>query len=272
MQNWNDLIYCLALAEHKTISGAAKALRSNPTTVSRHVQNVSEAYKRSIFVKNGQQWQPTDFGEKLVDIAKTVKTNIEAVQAETPMTASGKIRIYCDLLVMQTYQSFNWNTLLAENPSVDLELSANPSSLAFGEVDISFTSLMPTEGRIIRKKIAETQLAVYCAKTYVDNLTGWVALTEQVGHRPDESFLKDYFEAGPRMSVQCFELAQQIVRELPYMALLPCSVADQQKELCIVSNSPSQSVSIWASYHESRRNDPLIRNFFKHLEQSRPAT
>jgi len=62
MQNWNDLIYCLALAEYKTMGKAAKVLRTNATTVSRHINSLSETYQQPIFIKDGQEWRPTKFG------------------------------------------------------------------------------------------------------------------------------------------------------------------------------------------------------------------
>ena len=62
MNNWNDLIYCLVLAEYKTMSAAAKALRTNATTVSRDVNNLSEVYQNPIFIKDGQEWHPTELG------------------------------------------------------------------------------------------------------------------------------------------------------------------------------------------------------------------
>lgn len=42
MQNWDDLKYCLALDEFRTMTAAAKALGTNTATVSRRIERLTE--------------------------------------------------------------------------------------------------------------------------------------------------------------------------------------------------------------------------------------
>jgi len=71
------------------MSKAAKALRTNATTVSRHINNLAETYQKPIFVKNGQEWTPTEFGQQLVEIAKNTKTNIDEIETDTSTVPAG---------------------------------------------------------------------------------------------------------------------------------------------------------------------------------------
>jgi len=201
MQNWNDLIYCLALAEYKTMGKAAKVLRTNATTVSRHINSLSETYQQPIFIKDGQEWRPTKFGLRLVEIAQNIKADVDKVQANAAVHLEGNLRVHCELRQMQSFLFQNWRSLLRKEPNLNLHLTYTPASLAYGEVDISFTCEAPTEGRLVRKKVTTTEYAV--------------------AHHGD---------------------------------------------LCEVPNSPVIVDTVWASFHESRRNDPLIRSVFNWLE------
>lgn len=266
MHNWNDLIYCLALAEYKTMSAAAKALRTNATTVSRHVNNLSEIYQNPIFIKDGQEWRPTELGQQLVEIAKKTKIDIDEIDADTLSLPTGKLRIYCELRVMQAFFSRHWRSALRADPKINIHLSMNPSSLAFGEVDLSFTCEAPTEGRLIRKKVATTEYAVFASKAHVSNLEGWIELIDVPGQIIDQSFLRDQFDAAPRISLQGLNMALRAIQELPYIAMLPRPLANQFDDLCEIPNSPVFIDSVWVSFHESRKNDPLIKSVFKWLD------
>ena len=172
MQNWNGLIYCLALAEYRTMGKTAKALRTNATTVSRHIQNVSDKYNQPIFLKDGQEWHPTAFGAQLVEIAQGVKADIDSIQTDAAIIEEGTLRVYCEIRLMQGFLSPYWSGLLLEKQDVNLHLTLIPSSLAYGEVDLAFTSNEPTEVQLVRKKITRTEYAVFARTEFMPNLQG----------------------------------------------------------------------------------------------------
>ena len=50
VQNWDDLKYCLALDEFRTMTAAAKALGTNTATVSRHLERLTEEAGQPLFI------------------------------------------------------------------------------------------------------------------------------------------------------------------------------------------------------------------------------
>jgi len=148
------------------------------------------------------------------------------------------LRVHCELRQMQSFLFQNWRSLLRKEPNLNLHLTYTPASLAYGEVDISFTCEAPTEGRLVRKKVTTTEYAV----------------------------LQATFDEPPRMTLPGLNLSMQAIQELPYIAMLPRSLAAHHGDLCEVPNSPVIVDTVWASFHESRRNDPLIRSVFNWLE------
>ena len=128
------------------MSAAAKALRANATTVSRHVNNLSEVYQNPFFIKDGQEWHPTELGQQLVVIAQKTKINIDEIEADTSSLPTGTLKIYCELRVMQAFFSRHWRSALRADPKINIHLSMNPSSLAFGEVAFLSPAKPPPKG------------------------------------------------------------------------------------------------------------------------------
>lgn len=167
---------------------------------------------------------------------------------------------------MQGFLAPYWSGLLLEKQDVNLHLTLIPSSLAYGEVDLAFTSNEPTEGRLVRKKITRTEYAIFARTEFMPNLQGWIELVDQTGNSLDQSFLQNHFDRPARLALQGLNTALNTIQELPYMAMLPRSLASQHAELSEVPNSPTIYDDVWVSIHESRRNDPLIRIIFNWLD------
>ena len=89
-------------------------------------------------------------------------------------------------------------------------------------------------------------------------MEGWIEQIGVLGQIIDQSFLRDQFEAAPRISLQGLNMALRAIRELPYIAMLPRPLANKSVDLCELPNSPVFIDSVWVSFHESRKNDSLI--------------
>jgi len=265
MQNWNDLIYCFALAEYGPMGKAAKALRTNATTVSRHIQSVSERYNQPIFTKEGQEWRPTAFGEKLVEIEQGIKEDIDSIEPNVATNAQGTLRVFCEIRLMQGFLAPHWPALLNQNPDINLHPTLTPASLAYGEVDMAFTCTEPTERRLVRKRITRTEYGIFARTDFLSNLQGWVELVDDAGGKMDQSYLQNHFDQPARLALQGLNTALKTIQELPYMAMLPRSLAADHPELSEVPNSPVSYDEVWLSIHDSRRNDQLIRSIFNWL-------
>ena len=74
--NWDDLRYFLAVAEEGSLSAAARILRVNPATVSRHVDALEERLSVRLFDRRQDGYGLTQAGEKLLDRARTIETEM----------------------------------------------------------------------------------------------------------------------------------------------------------------------------------------------------
>ena len=71
--NWNDLRYFLILAEEGSLSGAARRLRKEHTTVARRIEALEEAVGTKLFDRLPRGWQLTAAGQNLVPVAERVE-------------------------------------------------------------------------------------------------------------------------------------------------------------------------------------------------------
>jgi len=76
MLNWDDLKFCLALDRHGSMINAGKSLHANVATVSRRLERVTKDFGETLFVRNGQEWQPTPAGVKVTKLAREIETRL----------------------------------------------------------------------------------------------------------------------------------------------------------------------------------------------------
>ncbi len=79
------------------------------------------------------------FSQELVEITQGIKEDIDSIEPNVATNAQGKLRVFCEIRVMQGFLAPHWSALLSQNPDINLHLTLTPASLAYGEVDMAFT-------------------------------------------------------------------------------------------------------------------------------------
>lgn len=267
MRNWDDLKFCLALSRHKTMNTAARALDTNPATVSRRIQRVSDDYNQPLFTKDGSEWCTTELGEEVVQLAETLEESMGILDDYSrPEDTNGTIRISCSLQVLQSNLNTNWGPFLLENPSLNISFSLAHLSLAYGEVDMTVTTRRPEEGRILRKKVGELKFHAYCNEKYENELTGWIQLVSQQDDMIDQSQLENLFNAPARLKLEGLNLGYKTIRNAPFAIFLPTMYVQHTDYLVMLPNIDPIVQEIWVSYHYTRKGDPWIRKLIDRIE------
>ena len=93
--NWNDLRYFLVLAEENSLSGAARRLRKEHTTVARRIEALEGDLGTKLFDRLPRGWQLTSAGRNLVPVAERVEEEALTFerQAKGDEAAHGVVRI-----------------------------------------------------------------------------------------------------------------------------------------------------------------------------------
>ena len=163
MENWDDMRVFLAVARAEGLTGAARQLKMDPSTVGRRVARLEQGMGATLFVKSPLGYALTDLGERLRDKAIEAERHLRQAQDEGQggsEALTGQIRIgapdgAANFLLPQVCAAIQ-----AKNPDLEVQILALPRivNLSRREADMAIAVSPPTTGRLTARKITDYQL------------------------------------------------------------------------------------------------------------------
>ncbi len=208
--NWDDLRLFLAVARHRSLTGAGREVRLDPATMGRRVARLELELGLQLFRKSPRGYELTEAGARLQARAEAAEAAIRAagagVQADDLARLSGQVRIgapdgCANFVLPQVCKA-----LAEAHPDLDLQIVALPRvfNLTRGEADLAIGVSSPDSGRLLVKKITDYKLHLAADGDYLDAHPPLSALKDLRGHRvvgyiPDMIFDRelDYLSALP---------------------------------------------------------------------------
>ena len=269
MRNWDDLKYCLALYNHGTMSDAAKVLGSNVATVSRRLHRLSEEIGETLFIKEGNRWAATEAGVEFARIAEQFQNRIGHSGASQRSSDIVLIRLSCAMQIMQCGLVDGIVNFLTEHPSTRLRLETRKRSLALNECDLRMGFEEPNEGRIVRRFMTRMEIVPVCWQGHRDRIEGWIDVAYADDDTSISEALAHHFDAPAKIEIEGLNLTKLILTSNPLVAAVPYVFLERSQGFVEYPMARRVgSLSVWLSYHESRRRDPAVRLAVEFLEQA----
>ncbi|MCJ7871934.1 LysR family transcriptional regulator [Marinovum sp. 2_MG-2023] len=172
MQSWDDIRVFLAVARHESLSAAGRVLRIDPATVGRRITRLEQDMGQPLFGKSPQGYALTDAGQRLLPHAERAE---QATQGAAEALAgeagrlSGQIRIGAPDGCANFLLPRVCATIARDNPDLEIQILSQPRvvNLSKREADLAISVSPPTAGRLTVQKIADYQLHVAAAETYL---------------------------------------------------------------------------------------------------------
>ncbi len=267
MLDWNDLQYVIALQEAGTMKRAAELLKTDPTTVSRHIKRLSKSLGVSLFVmQKGGKWIMTPEGENLFNLASEFNQRIETIKL-FGLTAGAQrtVRITSIEFLLVNYLATDLATAAQRFPKTNIELVGSDKrlSLAYGEADIALRFGRPQEGNLIASKIAEVTFQIWSPEGFDGN--EWVGLHSDLDWTPEMRYARAFFNRPPIVRVTSYSAARNAADSLQVATVGPSSVMAFSETLVPYTKTGPMTRDVWSVIHESRRHD-------QHLAQVRDWT
>lgn len=176
--DWDDLRYFLALARAKTVRGAGAALGVSHATVSRRVEALEERLGARLFERSASGFGLTEAGEAALATAAALEAGVAELERgvlgvdgrlEGPVRITTWDAAVADLVLPAL------SALIAENPGITLELSADPRpvNLNLREADIALRVLAagasPPE-HLLGRRLTPMAMASYVGRDHADRL------------------------------------------------------------------------------------------------------
>lgn len=173
MLEWDDLRHFLAIARHRTLSGAARALGVQQSTMGRRLEALEARVGAKLLQKTPAGFVLTEVGEAILGNVERIESEsliVERVITGKDMRLEGSIR----LTAVENFTVRLLTPILAKfqekYPGITLELVTDTRllSLTKREADVAVRFARFTQQDLAVRKVAEVAFGVYASRAYLE--------------------------------------------------------------------------------------------------------
>jgi DNA-binding transcriptional LysR family regulator len=284
--DWSHLQTFLAVAEHGTLSAAARATGGSQPTMGRHIGALEEQLGVRLFDRAAHGLSLTPTGADLAEHARSMA----AAANRLSLTASGRseriggtIRITASEIVSTYILPGILTRLRRAEPDIEIELVASDRSenLLQREADIAIRMYRPTQADVFTKKVGELQLAMFASRDYLA-ARGVPASLEDlrhhdiVGYDRSELMLRGFAEAGHQVDRHFFAFRCDNQIGCWRMVVAGFGIGINQLEIGLVEplvqqieiGTPLPTLPIWLTAHSELKTSRRVRRVFDFLAEA----
>ena len=273
--NWSDFRIILALAKGGSVTGAAKLLGIDASTVSRRLATAEDVFGAPLIIRGGGKFQFTAEGRAVLDAAEDMDAKISATTTsvrsmrETPV---GTVRIACVQTAVHLLHPLV-RDMTDAIPGLHIELMSSLASvdLAKGDADIAVRTIVPTDPGLVIAHSFTWGSCLYASPHYLSTFgrpeTPEELSTHQLvryGSAMVRSRAFGYIEQfakpdQPTTRVENTDSARMIIEQGGGIGALFCFVGDACATIERVFPEPFDQMECWVLYHESARGSAKVR-------------
>jgi DNA-binding transcriptional LysR family regulator len=274
-QNWDDFRYFLAVARTGTLSAAAEQLRTEHTTVARHICSLEQELSSRLFHKSHHGYGLTQAGERLLAAAKTIESAfVSAKAAGQTRVVAGTVRVGAPDGFGSVFLAPRMHVLTHRHPELEIEILtiARRFSLSNREADIVIGLSAPTQMRVVSRRLTDFRFFVYASRTYLEQAKPIVGPKDFSGH-PFIGFVEDLLvapelnylgsiSADLKTRIRSTNLLTQLHATLGGggLCILPALVASSYPMLvAVLPELISITLSLHMHVHEDNRKAAHVR-------------
>jgi DNA-binding transcriptional LysR family regulator len=185
-ESWDRFRYFLAVARTGTLLAAATQLRTEHTTVSRHIRILEDELKTQLFHRSNQGYELTEAGRRLLLTAEVVESAVVSARAAAvgEQRIAGTVRVGAPDGFGTVFLAPRLGALARLHPLLDLEIFATPRlfSLSKREADIVIGLSVPEQVRVVSWRLTDYRLFVYGSRAYLDAALPIFAVEDMKSH------------------------------------------------------------------------------------------
>jgi DNA-binding transcriptional LysR family regulator len=172
LPEWTDLRFFLELARAGTLSGAARRLNVEHTTVARRLQRLEKDLKKPLFDRRREGYELTEAGQALMPHAEAMESALVAAAellGSTPTEAHGVVRVGAPEVFGSRVVAPHIAPLLDAHPDLRIDLLLLPryANLANREADLGVMLEPPESGRYVVTRLTEVRYYLFATPEYL---------------------------------------------------------------------------------------------------------
>lgn len=272
---WDDLRIFLAVAREGSISGAAKRMGVEHSTVSRRMKALETQIGARLIERKKAGYELTEAGEELKIAA--AKMEIEALEIEGVLNGqenriAGELRVsainnMASSVLMPIFASFS-----RKYPDIALHVQVSNKfvRLAEREADIAIRLTNTPLDTLVGTKLTNVASAIYGERSYVNTLQKNQAVPKWLGVECCAFHQSWTSAACPEHDHSFFVddtlLTLAALREGLGLAYLPCFMGDRENGLeRYHAPRPIHDLGLWLLYHPDLRRTKRVTAFRQHM-------
>ena len=273
----------LAVLNHGSLSGAARALGVAQPTIGRHVAGLEKSLGLALFTRSQTGFVPTEAGQSLRMYAESLQSTVAALEraaASQGSGVSGSVRITASDVIGVEVLPPIVARLREQHPdlAVELALTDRVQDLVRREADIAVRMIRPRQELLVARRVGQIALGLHAHQNYLSRRgtpknVADLANHALIGFDETTAFIRD---AGKNFSAWRREaFSMRTDNSLAQLALIRsaagigvCQAAIAHRDGQIVRILPKQvalSLEIWITMHKDLRNSPRCRVAFDAL-------
>lgn len=283
--DWDHHRAFLAVLDHASLSGAARALGTAQPTIRRRIEALEQALGVVLFTRSPVGLHATDAALALAEPARamahaagafvrTASTRSDGIAGTVRVTASQVIAIEVLPPIIARLRRSHPGITIALSPSNRVE------DVLRREADIAVRMTRPEQGALVARAIGAIPLGVHAHRDYLARAGTPASLAglrdhAVIGVESDSPILRALQSRGFPTDMRTFALLSD--DDLAHLAAIRtaigigvCQVPLAAREAAVVHLFADQfryDLDTWVVTHEDLRNDPAVRAVFDALAQ-----
>lgn len=270
--DWDDIRYCLAVAEAGSVTAAANYLGVNHTTVSRRISSMEKNLGVALFARSTTGWVLNPIAEIILPAAERMQEEVFSIKRHVKADSQdlqGTLKVTAVDICIQTILLPALRSFSQQYPEVTIDLIAahEQLDLAIHDADIAFRITDTPPPNVLGKRIAQMAFAVYATEAVYEQ---YLQAPDSVGGitwlgdgRSTPLWLHKSFP-GNRVSYRAnsVNVMFDLAKEGMGFAQLPCGLADPEPCLRrIPASYVDPGHGLWILSHVDLRTTARVRIF-----------
>lgn len=279
MLNWNDFEILVAIREAKTLSGAARQLGLNQSTVSRILKRMEADLSMQIFSNASGAYEITPEGTPYLLVGKEMEKALAILkQSASPNTARGTVRL-TTIEALVGFLLRHISSFHREFPHVTVELNGSNQNVNLPQRRFHAALRLGRETKaktMLMRKIGDIGISAYRRRNDTKASMDWIGYEGSLSGIPEEKWLRSRTKkTKQRLNVSSYVTMEEAIEQGLGKGLIPQFMGDENPLLQRSSGSkPLLSREIWFISHPDSRKDLAMNCFsewlFKLFKEERP--
>jgi DNA-binding transcriptional LysR family regulator len=277
---WDEFRLVKAIADTRSLQGAADLLGVNHSTVFRRLAELEEKAGSPLFERHRSGYQLTPTGEAMANVATRIDSDVSDFMrklAGQDLRPRGEIRVTTNDTLMLYLMIPVLALFRREYPDirVDIIMSNQALNLSKRDADIAIRATDSPPDNLTGRRVSDLVWAIYGRRSdwpqggkNFDVVSppedaNWVSLGDGFSHLHAARYVRDHVRPERiALTVNTVLGLTEAVEAGIGIGPLPCFIADARPDLVRLSSvDPDFSTGLWLLTHPDLKSSPRVRAF-----------